>query len=105
MMWAELEQRLVVIKADKTLCAICGKKYPDPAKCEHMRFDVIGKPSRRTCVRVEIHSEPYLRHGAFAAMNAHYSRDLLSRWTFMLKPNVTNCSDKSIDCEQFTYLL
>ena len=57
-----------------------------------MRFDVIGKPSRQTCVRVEINSEPYLRHGAFAAMNAHYSRGLLSRWTFMLKPNVTTAA-------------
>ena len=31
-MWAELEQRLVVIKADKTLCDICGKKYTGPGK-------------------------------------------------------------------------
>ena len=38
MMWAELEQRLVVIKADKTLCAICGKKYPDPAKMRAHAF-------------------------------------------------------------------
>ena len=43
-----------------------------------MRFDVIGKPSRRTCVRVEIHSEPYLRHGAFAARNAQYSGSALA---------------------------
>ena len=42
-----------------------------------MGYDVIGKPSRRTCVRVEINSEPYLRHGAFAAMNAQCSRGLL----------------------------
>ena len=38
MMWAELEQRLVVIKADKTLCAICGKKYPDPTKMRAHAF-------------------------------------------------------------------
>lgn len=37
-MWAELEQRLVVIKADKTLCAICGKKCPDPLKMRAHAF-------------------------------------------------------------------
>ena len=37
-MWAELEQRLVVIKADKTLCAMCGKKYPNPGKMRAHAF-------------------------------------------------------------------
>ena len=31
-MWAELDQRLIGIEAYKTLCATCGKKYPDPGK-------------------------------------------------------------------------
>ena len=37
-MWAELEQRLIGIKADKTLCAIYVKKYTDPEKMRAHAF-------------------------------------------------------------------
>ena len=43
-----------------------------------MRAHAFRRHSRRTCVRVEIHSEPYLRHGAFAARNAQYSGSALA---------------------------